>query len=390
VTGAGVRGRLVEALQLDLVGPWGSVGDEEERLTEAPSRWYLTGFLAPVGDARARTGAGEEEEEGGGEVDGAAREAGGSDDEEPERHASRERFLPSSLGLSALAGPEARTLRVTAGWGEYKRTPGEGGKGWVWARKQRRAEMSLELAEAQETTRELDLPENGGLRLAWLARPLGPMPEGSGIAAGTRAVSVFLVNHRAAREGVERDEAFAFQAGIEARIASPAGLPWVARPNLRGLETHDWDEQVADLQYRDACEHAVGHNAATLTLENGAAVRTDWIPQAQVEQVAAAAMAGVELRMEALAGMDGTELNAALEPMVGRYRAWIAKQAAAAPQAGQRGATAKQLAGNARRAAERMARGLALLSADAEALEAFQIANRAMGMAARRRLPDET
>ena len=38
---------------------------------------------------------------------------------------------------------------------------------------------------------------------------------------------------------------------------------FVARPNLRSLQSDDWDEQVADLQYRDACEYAVGHNIAT-------------------------------------------------------------------------------------------------------------------------------
>ena len=35
------------------------------------------------------------------------------------------------------------------------------------------------------------------------------------------------------------------------------------RPNLRGLESDDWDERVADLQYRDVCEYAVGHGVAT-------------------------------------------------------------------------------------------------------------------------------
>ena len=51
------------------------------------------------------------------------------------------------------------------------------------------------------------------------------------------------------------------------RLPGPAGgprrRPFVPRPNLRSLESHDWDERVADLQYRDVCEYAVGHNIST-------------------------------------------------------------------------------------------------------------------------------
>ena len=46
-----VRARLVEALKLDLVGPWAGHALAEERLPGwvRPSNWYLTGFLIPSG-----------------------------------------------------------------------------------------------------------------------------------------------------------------------------------------------------------------------------------------------------------------------------------------------------------------------------------------------------
>src|SRR5262245_12571472 len=46
-----VRERLVEALELDLVGPWHNHPLAEERLPgwTRPSNWYLTGFLIPAG-----------------------------------------------------------------------------------------------------------------------------------------------------------------------------------------------------------------------------------------------------------------------------------------------------------------------------------------------------
>ena len=45
-----VRERLVEALELDLVGPWPGHELADERLPGwvRPSNWYLTGFLIPV------------------------------------------------------------------------------------------------------------------------------------------------------------------------------------------------------------------------------------------------------------------------------------------------------------------------------------------------------
>jgi hypothetical protein len=46
-----VRTRLVQALRLDLVGPWAGHTLAEERLPGwvRPSNWYLTGFLIPSG-----------------------------------------------------------------------------------------------------------------------------------------------------------------------------------------------------------------------------------------------------------------------------------------------------------------------------------------------------
>jgi hypothetical protein len=52
VTPADVRRRLVEALEADVVGPFvpdAHAQGGQECLPIAPSRWYLTGFLAPQG-----------------------------------------------------------------------------------------------------------------------------------------------------------------------------------------------------------------------------------------------------------------------------------------------------------------------------------------------------
>ena len=47
---AEARSHLIDALRLDLVGPIPEDIDHvEEILDQAPSKWYLTGFLVPHG-----------------------------------------------------------------------------------------------------------------------------------------------------------------------------------------------------------------------------------------------------------------------------------------------------------------------------------------------------
>src|ERR1019366_1076081 len=134
----------------------------------------------------------------------------------------------------------------------------------------------------------------------------------------------------------QKDKAFAFQAQLEIR----GDVPLVARPDLRGLASDDWDDRVADLQYRDTGEYAVGHNVAThAVLADGHcySVRTCWVPTAEVERVAPAPIAGAELKMDALAELaDFADARARLDPMVTEYRAWIAAQQVSALSAKRR------------------------------------------------------
>ena len=51
---AAIRGRLVDTLRRDLIGPGPQDADlAHERLKNNPSRWYLAGFLAPALDGIA-------------------------------------------------------------------------------------------------------------------------------------------------------------------------------------------------------------------------------------------------------------------------------------------------------------------------------------------------
>ncbi|HRZ07399.1 MAG TPA: helicase, partial [Candidatus Competibacteraceae bacterium] len=112
MTPAAVRDRLIDALRLDLVGP----ALPDEQLTESPSRWYLTGFLAPL-NAQAEQRSDPEAAE---ELDlldtaGAAENNAG-----PERAAARHSPFPASLGLSVLVSADTPTLTVQLRWGDYQ------------------------------------------------------------------------------------------------------------------------------------------------------------------------------------------------------------------------------------------------------------------------------
>jgi len=316
-------------------------------------------------------------------------DAGGADDNTtPEPAAARQKFLPSSIGLSLLVPPLAKQLAVTVRWGDYRvQRRGEGQSGPAhWRRSDRQQQVTIDLPDDTQQPIETEVAKSAGLQVALSVRRVPGDGEDVGLPIGTRSVSVFLVNRRRPAADDVRDEAFAFQAELEVSSRET----FVPRPNMRSLESNDWDERVADLQYRDAGEFAVGHSVATTAfLESDGScnrVRTCWVPAAEVERVAPADIGGVTVSMDGLAQLaDGNAAQAQLAGFVSQYREWIEAQRKKLPSSPlRRFETAEELLKRAHDAANRIEQGIALLS-DPVCLEAFRIANRAMAAAARQR-----
>lgn len=383
MTSTEVRSQLVDALRLDLIGPDERLGSAGEVLAEPPSRWYVTGFLIPseAGEGQRFDQAGTEELE-------QANDAKGLDDAvAPERAAARRSPFPSSIGLSFFVKNATKKLDIAASWGDYVPEPqGESGTVVNWRRAAKSVTMTLDVPAQTAQPFECDVPGSGGLKIALSVREIATDGKDGGIPKGTRSLSVFLVNRRMPATGIEHPDAkTAFQARIEVACSDT----FVPRPNLHGLESLDWDESVADLQYSDACEYGVGHNVSTeVEVKNGACktIRTTWLPQAEVERVAPTKIAGVELSMDALAMLkDGQDADAKLGRFVAQYREWIAAQKAKVPKSPKkRRETAIELLKRAKDAADRIERGISLLG-EKDCLEAFRLANRAMAAAARQR-----
>ena len=419
MTAATVRKRLVDTLWLDLIGPHNDHPFAKELLPDSPTRWYLTGFLVPT-EAPASQRFDETSTE---EIDTATDGKGLDDATAPDKAAARKSLLPSSIGLSVLVPGGTKELKVKVAWGDYayegpggeaepisgeheagatqpvaegraveKKEPAaegvaERGESYGkalrgWRRIPHTEEIILPLPEPDGKPARVAVPNGNGLSLVTTVRSAAT----AGLSAGTRAVSVFLVNYRKPNEE-HPYRAFTFQNRLDLNCAEG----FVPRADPRGWEIEDeWDQRVADLQYRDVCEFAVGHGVSAEADVVGCdpchVTRTTWIPSAEVERVAPAEIPGIELSMEALGALkDGAEAEAKLNALVVRYREWIANQREIIPTLiGTRSQTARDMLTEAEIATNRIEAGIKLL-ADPDVLEAFRLANRAVARSARQR-----
>ena len=383
-----------------------------ERIDHAPSRWYLTGFLVPSGAPESQRAQDAEEE-----FDVPEESAHGSDDSSvPERGSGKRNFLPSSMGMSILVAEDTTKLDVSISWGDYKPEPGvdagteltdtdapredgqDGGEEFEsttrrftpWARTPKDGAVSIDLSGISAgSPAPYPISGSGGLELVCLVRPTN-VPTFGGSIAG-RAVSVFVVNRRNADTDDDlQDTTFAFQ--VEMTVE--ADQPLIARADVHGLDSQDWDERLADLHFGDVVEYAVGHNVSTTAqVEDGECRRvcTDWMPQATVDRTIPAQIDNVEFNMETLGALpDATTAKQQLDPLVNQYRDWINGQNIAANQlTGRRNEVGLELVAGANRAASRIQAGIDLL-ADSDVLDAFKVANRAMAAAGRRRRAQES
>ena len=393
-TSAEIRATLVDALNIDLVGPTPTDTDHaEEILRQAPSKWYLTGFLAPFGappDLRSDDDADDDLPE---EV---TTSDSSEDSKTPDKPAARKALFPSSMGLSCLLPGKTTTLEAQVTWGDYiPLAPEEDGleagqgkskrkkKPEHWQRVPQQATLTVPIEERPEPFA-IDIPGGSGLNLVVTCRPVLD----DRFPYGTKAVSVFLVNYRQVTSE-ERDSTFAFQTHLSIRCSEG----FVPRPDPRGVSTDDWDEAVAALQYRDDYEFAVGHNVSALAIgaegSRCTEVCTTWIPIAEVPRVAPTAPKGVQLGMESLAlALDAATIRGMVRPLVTEYRAWIATQRAVAISPQEAADVARDLLDRAGRVCDRIEAGLNALQ-DPQVLEAFQVANRAIATARRRQLSQE-
>jgi hypothetical protein len=381
-----VRKRLVEALEADLIGPF--VPDAhpqggQEVLPIAPSRWYLTGFLAPQG-GRKPDGDDQDSVDDRFEAGSAsqAEDAGTSEDENSSN--KRPIRFPASMGLSVFLPPgRDDALEVDVWYADYAKIEipidrsDKKHDGWKRAPYGPvRVRVPLNHASLRDA-HGIAVPGSRGLVLRGELRTTSM----EGFERDTRVLSLFLVNTRAPQEE-KRDEQFVFQV----RLALHYDRGFVARPNRRGEDGSDEDLSTLALTFRARQEWAVGHNTSVerpiVTDDRVSTLRTTQLPCYEVPDVDHRPIKDVILTMSDLAKLDGQGLINGLEPLVDAYARWLDQQRSLTLDRQTLENTRTMLLRKAEHAKERIQEGIALLAANAEVQRAFALANQAMHFAA--------
>lgn len=351
-TSAEVRDELLGLLQLDLMGPWGG---SEETISGTPRGRYLVGALAPVSigddepaiaplieslptanvespdDLRDSDGAAVLDPDASRQVRGVHEEAdetitdaGGADPEE-DRGPESKLIAPSSMGLRFQVGPEVVDLVFTARWGQY--------------------ESRRETGEDGFTKTYNDRTDHVESRMIDISK-IGPrMTHTEVIVAGHVAISVEVFEHDGARvveaalqnikvTGRELPpRVWLFQTELEVTAPEGQAVFQPTRDALDGARDFGDDEVLKlDLLYRDRLEFAVGRTAsATWRLpkpdsRRAAAVRTTWLPTADVPQTLAPPISGAEMSMRLLMDASPEQLDQYLTPLIDGYDEWLGNQ----------------------------------------------------------------
>ncbi len=296
-----VRTRLVEALKLDLVGPWAGHELAEERLQGRvrPSNWYLTGFLIPSGTAPERSADADEDDDMGGEI---PESAGLAEESNEERKAAKKGFFPSSMGLSFLVPKETRAIAVIVRWGDYEHAAIEGTDHKplsVWQRHPLEAAVTVPLTGASDPVH--NVPDSAGLQLHVVERLISASDLEGHLPPGTRSVSVFPVNHRAPI-GPER------KLPTSPTSSNPSSRCEATAPSCRGRTCAVRALQSGTSRWLIfTTPTSQSMRPVTASRPNGRSwtalchlLRTSWIPSAEVEKTLTVDVPGVELSMDAL------------------------------------------------------------------------------------------
>ncbi len=414
-----VRPHLIQALRAELVGPYDLCAPDQDQVAEeilhlAPSRRYLTGFLAPP-QVEADSPATRRPEEpipeaevealDGDDAYELSSDKDSDDSSTPDPEPATRKVFPASAGMSVLLPAEATRVTARLRWGEYRRDVIVDESGAIV----RLPDDPRERSKAKIKGR----PAWRRVQVGWISKevPLDPALIGRGIPVasgvylqgrvadagrkdGSQALALFVVNRRSLDGAAHRDEALLFQ--LEYQVHCEVGF--LPRPDLTGEDGDDIDDKINDLQYRRSFEYVVGHgvaaqpSAGAATLGTSEAPRIEaveiaWIPEAEFKPVEPRKDAPVEVSMKKL-GLLGNaqQVAAALDGLPRAYEDWIAANLEGVTGLSiNRAETLEHLAGRARRAADRIRGGIELLKTDREVLQAFAYANRAMFFQAQKR-----
>lgn len=374
---AAIRDELQHLVVNDLHGPF---GDEIEEFGEDPVDRYVLGRLAPSGTPVTPE-----------ELDDLAdSEPVGPGEGDPEPSApNMPSMAPSAMGFTCFVTGNTDRLKVSARWAQYVRAHNEDTGLMVWQRVPRSGTVPVDLVEGRIKQMIVD-----GEQPEIMIEGKAQRHDGGWL------VSLFLVNNQAWPKS-RRSERWIFQARLS---ATGVGQNPVFRPKPEresgGDQADNAERRRLAMAYRLLPEFAVGHGVAVRATRAGdnplqaVEIASEAVPDYEIpftdvpdtdKDEDLAELTDLVLDMKALAklaGEDAAGLTAALTPLIIGYRAWIANAERAVEGPGQHLEEylreARDALKAARRAADRIERGIRVLGDDPVAQRAFAFANEAM------------
>ena len=237
-----------------------------------------------------------------------------------------------------------------------------------------------------------DVPDSGGLQLHVVERLISAEDLEEHIPPGTRSVSVFLVNHRAPVAGDKGPTSLtpsSPRSRCEATGHSCRGRTCAARGPRSG--TSRWPTSTTPTRPSTRRATASRPNGRSSTARAVcSAPRGSRVPRWRRRRPWT--VPGVELSMEALGALaDGAAAEAALRPLVVQYRAGSRTQRTGlATLQGTRARRRRSSCASPASPPTGSSAASRSLAGDADALDAFRVANRAVARALRQRLKIET
>ncbi len=410
-----IRQELEERILKDLLGPAG--GEYEEIDEGRVSDRYLVGLIAPLhrrkrqDEATTATDSAQDLTGRPGTVDVGPEQmdslsiSGDDSIEDGSTEAANavsESMFPSSLGMTFCVSGEAKSIRMTAGWGQYERdrsdylTTDAGNAKTVWKRIPIRAQ-SQPIALKSGTIEDWQIHPDYGVFIRGQIRRQDK----------DWIVSLFLVNGQTEYE-TNPDQSWLFQPELKVQSGDSGDPNILIKRTPSRSPDHKLDplfyaeEQDMKMLYRKQVEFAVGHGVgvhATIsdkTPMRAVALETRIVPAYEVPKTTPPQkqeipeLAGLELAMKALAETPVEELPAKLSALPDAYAQWIADQAKLIDNPDQALADHREAAHRAlercETALKRIQEGIDTLKHNPQAAQAFQFMNRVMYLQRRQSL----
>ncbi|MDA0674207.1 MAG: DISARM system helicase DrmA, partial [Cyanobacteria bacterium] len=401
---AALRQQLEERILKDLHGP---VGGETEEVDEAHvTDRYLVGMLAPrirnpEAEAEANTAANAETEATLEDQPELQDDLAIADTDNPEEGSpdanipATDSMFPCSMGMTFCVSAQAEAIAVQVQWGCYQRQPSDilqtdkGNPKAVWKRQPYAGTVTLAL-DPNQAIDEVPLPDLAPS--VYLRGQMRRLPDGDWL------INLFLVNGQQ-EPNQNKDSAWLFQPKLQV-TAAEAQTPdiFIRKPlhqDAAALDPHIHAEnQAMAMLYRHQVEFAVGHGVAVhaeTATDNpirAIALSTQAVPRYEVAAtkpptvLEIPALAGLVLDMKRLAEASDETLPTLLHPLTTAYAQWIDTQAQKIQDPSQGlgpyRAEAETAISNCRRTLTRIQAGIATLTQNPQAAQAFRFMNRAM------------